>query len=48
MSSRLMIAYGLIAFLAVAVLVILFMALRRRRAEHNLRWGNKKRWKQRP
>ena len=47
MSSRLMIAYGLIALLAIAVLAALFFVLRKRRADYDLRWGNKKRWKQR-
>jgi hypothetical protein len=47
MPNRLVIAYTLLGLLAVALLAFTVVVVRRRRAEHDLRWGNKKRWKRR-
>jgi hypothetical protein len=47
MPNRLLIAYTLLGLLLVALFAFTAVVLRRRRAEHDLRWRNRKRWKRR-
>jgi hypothetical protein len=47
MPSRLLIAYALLALLLVGLLAFTALAIRRRRAEHDLRWRNRKGWRRR-
>ena len=47
MPNRLLIAYVLLGLLLVALLAFTAFMVRRRRAEHDLRWRNRKRWKRR-
>jgi LPXTG-motif cell wall-anchored protein len=47
MPNRLFIAYVLLGLLLIALLAFAALVLRRRRAEHDLRWRNRKRWKRR-
>jgi hypothetical protein len=47
MPSRLLIAYALLALLLVGLLAFTVVTIRRRRAEHDLRWPNRKRSKRR-
>lgn len=47
MPNRLLIAYTLLGLLLVALLAVTAFMVRRRRAEHDLRWRNSKRWKRR-
>ena len=47
MPNRLLIAYTLLALLLVGLLAFTAFMVRRRRAEHDLRWRNRKRWKRR-
>ena len=47
MPTRLLIAYALLAFLLVGLLAFAAVMVRRRRAEYDLRWPNRRRWKRR-
>jgi hypothetical protein len=47
MPSRLLIAYALLALLFVGLFAFTALAIRRRRAELDLRWPNRKRSKRR-
>ena len=47
MPSRLLIAYALLALLLVGLLAFTALSIRRRRAEHDLRWRNRKGWRRR-
>ena len=48
MPNRLLIAYALLGLLLVGLLAFTAVMVRRRRAEYDLRWRNRKRWKRRP
>lgn len=47
MPSRLLIAYALLALLLVGLVAFTAIAIRRRRAEHELRWPGRKRSRRR-